>query len=321
MNISKDPNSEKPLVSFILTCYNLPTSLVKECLESITELSLRVSEREIILVDDGSDKCILNELEDFADDIIYIRQKNRGLSVARNVGINMATGTYIQFVDADDKLITEAYEHCLDIVRYDNPDMVLFKFTDKEKKQAVFNKPEPIDGTAYMKNNNLRAPAWGYIFNRKILMGLRFTPGILHEDEEFTPMLILRAEKLYDTDITAYMYRKRETSITHNVKKRSVIKRLNDVEQTIFYLNEKVANMPVREQQALQRRIAQLTMDYIFNIMKLSKSEHQLELRLKRLEERGLFPLPDRGYTKKYTLFRHLTKNSVTRKFLLNVIK
>lgn len=321
MNISKNLNTEKPLVSFILPCYNLPVFMVRECIESILELSLRDSEREIILVDDGSATCILNELTDYADDIIYIRQKNKGLSVARNTGINMATGVYMQFVDADDKLIPEAYEHCLDMVRYDDPDMVLFRFTDNDKRQTVFNKPEPVDGTSYMKNNNLRAPAWGYIFKTKILTGLRFTPGILHEDEEFTPLLILRAERIFDTDITAYMYRKREMSITNNVKKRSVIKRLNDIERTIFYLNEKTGKLPRREQQALQRRIAQLTMDYIYNVIKLSKSANQLETRIKRLEAKGLFPLPDRSYTKKYSLFRRVTKNKITRNILFNIIK
>ena len=116
-----------PLVSFIVTTYNLPTDMLAECLRSILSMSLSKEEREIILIDDGSDLSPLDDLLDMRDDIIYLRQANRGLSVARNVGITLATGRYIQFVDGDDYLIRAPYEHCLDIVRYHDPDIVTFQ--------------------------------------------------------------------------------------------------------------------------------------------------------------------------------------------------
>ena len=81
-------------------------------------LSLNKREREIILVDDGSDLTPLNELIDLRDGIIYLRQANKGLSAARNLGLRMASGSYIQFVDGDDFLLQAPYEHCLDIMRY-----------------------------------------------------------------------------------------------------------------------------------------------------------------------------------------------------------
>ena len=110
MNINKDNINEKPLLSFIVTCYNLPEDMVIECLDSILALSLRDKEREIIVVDDGSDVCLFNALNDYSQQIIYIRQPNQGLSVARNTGLQMASGEYIQFVDGDDYLISEIYE-------------------------------------------------------------------------------------------------------------------------------------------------------------------------------------------------------------------
>ena len=51
------------------------------------------------------------------DDIIYVRQQNGGLSSARNMGLALAKGQYIQLIDADDYLLQAPYEQCLDIVR------------------------------------------------------------------------------------------------------------------------------------------------------------------------------------------------------------
>ncbi|MGN1374951.1 MAG: glycosyltransferase family 2 protein [Prevotella sp.] len=321
MNITTDSNSSKPLVSFIMTCYNLPDDMVRECLDSILALSLRDHEREIIIVDDGSDTCVLNDLTDYSQQIIYIRQPNQGLSVARNTGLQMATGDYIQFVDGDDYLITEAYEHCLDLVRYENPDMVLFDFTRGKAKNMEYYAPKPIDGTTFMRHNNLHATACGYVFSRHILMGLRFTPGLLHEDEEFTPLLMLRADRIFDTKLTAYFYRERKVSITGNKNRKSVIKRLNDIERTLIYLKEKHENMPRLEKYALERRISQLTMDYLYCIMKHTGSEKQLETRMERLKKYGLYPLPDRRYTKKYTLFRLLMKSKMSRNVLMRLVR
>ena len=57
MNTSFD-SSNSPLVSFIITCRNLPVKQITECLDSITGLSLRTQEKEIIVIDDGSDVSI-----------------------------------------------------------------------------------------------------------------------------------------------------------------------------------------------------------------------------------------------------------------------
>ena len=94
---------QQPLVSFILTDYNLPTELLCEAIDSILRLSLQSAEREIIIVDDGSDdgsdSSPMNSLLKYGDDIIYLRQKNSGVSVARNTALAMAKGEYIQIID------------------------------------------------------------------------------------------------------------------------------------------------------------------------------------------------------------------------------
>ena len=74
----------QPLVSFIIPVYNLDPEMIRECLESIMALSLSKQEREIIVIDDGSEFTPLNNLPDICDDIIYIRQCNKMCSVSVN---------------------------------------------------------------------------------------------------------------------------------------------------------------------------------------------------------------------------------------------
>ena len=120
----------QPLVTFIVTCYNLPVAMLCECIDSILALSLSPAEREIIVVDDGSESSPMNGLMPYGTDIIYVRQQNQGVSIARNNALRMAHGQFIQFVDGDDYLIREPYECCLDLIRnHPDAEVVMFDFT------------------------------------------------------------------------------------------------------------------------------------------------------------------------------------------------
>lgn len=67
---------ENPLVSFIVPVYNVPEKLLRLCIESIIRLPLKESEREIIVVDDGSDIPPTSVISSFVNQITYIRQSN-----------------------------------------------------------------------------------------------------------------------------------------------------------------------------------------------------------------------------------------------------
>lgn len=311
---------KKPLVSFIITAYNLPVSMIEECLKSVIDLSLRAEDREIILVDDGSEISQINDLLNFRDDIIYLRQSNRGLSAARNIGIRLANGKYIQFIDGDDVIIKVHYEHCLDIVRYHNPDMVMFNTNNSKKAEIPFSFEGPIAGNKYMHDYNLKSSVWGYIFKKSILTGLRFTPDSLHEDEEFTPQLLLRVENLYITNANAYYYRKRKNSIMTNTSKEHIQRRLTDMRRVLFHLQDIADRIPRLDSLAMKRRVDQLTMDYLYNIIKLTHNAKILDDAIEHLRSRGLFPLPDKNYTKKYNLFRKAIKTKIGRRLLLTII-
>ncbi len=313
--------SKTPLVSFIVTYYNIPIDMLRECIESIVNLSLMEEEREIILIDDGSDVVPLDELIDYRDQLVYLRHKNMGLSDARNKGIDICKGKYIQFVDADDCLIKSNYEQCIELVKEKDPDMVLFHLS---REGVDVDSPElfngPFSGTEYMRHNNLCASACGYIFRKRMLVGLRFTSGILHEDEEFTPQLVLRADTLFSTDNCAYYYRERAGSILNSKDPDNLKKKLDDAEYVIFELDHLAATLPSAERVALQRRVAQLSMDHIYNVIMTTHSETVLDEYLERLRKRGLFPLPEREYTKKYSYFRKMINTKLGKKILLRTL-
>ena len=316
-------NLQAPIVSFIVTTYNLPIEYIKECLESIIQLSLNPKEREIILIDDGSDICPLDDLAEYLPNIIYLRQPNQGVSVARNYGIKIATGKYIQFIDGDDYILQAAYEHCLDIVRYHQPDIVTFNYCKNNKNiEPSYELPTPVTGTNFLNNNNLHGAAWSYIFRHSIVGNLQFTPKIVYgEDEEFTPQLFLRAERIFKTNTEAYFYRDNKKSVSHQYTKEKILLRMDNSLEVLLHLQQLLDKLPIAERQALSRRIAQLSMDYLYNNIRLHHSLTSLNQAINNLREHGLYPLPDKKYTKKYTMFRRAINTYLGRIALLFFVK
>ena len=311
----------QPLVSFVIAYYDLPVPMLCKCIDSIMALSLQPAEREIIVIDDGSNVSPMNGLMHFGDEIVYVRQKNSGLSSARNKGIEMATGQYIQFVDADDQLVQHPYEHCLDLLKQ-NPeaDMVIFDFTTTGQAQTSYKDNAPQNGTSLMRHHNIHGMACGYLFRRTTLSDLRFTPGIYHEDEEFTPQLLVRAENVIVTTAQAYYYNQRLGSITGSADNAKKQKRLDDLHGVLTRLNLTADRLPRNDRLALQRRVAQLTMDYIYQIIIQTRSLQELNTRIDTLRKEGLFPLPDNNYSQKYTWFRHLSNTSIGRALLIKTL-
>ena len=313
----------QPLVTFIITYYNLPVQMLCECINSILALSLCYSEREIIVVDDGSDVSPINGLMQYGDDIIYVRQKNGGVSVARNTAMQMARGRYIQIVDGDDYLIKTPYEHCLDLIRNNNNlDMVLFDFTKSEEKpSSTYQDSTIMTGSEYMRKNNIQGAVWCTLFRQAVRSQLQFTSGIQYaEDEEFTPQMLLRAEAIIVSSAKAYYYRPRSTSAIHQISESSKKKRLDDTLEVIENLRQLADTVPTTDRLALQRRVAQLTMDYIYNTIVITHSRKILDERLGILRQKGLFPLPDKDYSKKYTWFRRMSSTYIGRTILLNTL-
>jgi hypothetical protein len=239
--------------------------------------------------------------------------------------MQMAKGKYIQLLDGDDTLIKAPYEHCLDIIRKNKDvDVVMFDFTNdaRSEERGVRREERGVrSGAEVMRSENLRGSACCYLFRQAVRGELTFTPGIEYgEDEEFTPQLLIRAETVCKTDAKAYYYRVRETSAVHQQTKERTDKRLADHLTVIVRLNELADRRPYEERLALQRRVAQLTMDHLYNTIMATRSEARLDETIEALRRQNLFPLPDRDYSAKYTWFRRLTNSRLGRKLLLRVL-
>ena len=214
-------------ISFIIPYYNVPLDMLRECIESILALSLKADEHEIIVVDDGSEVSPKDALAQLGNDIRYVRKENEGVSSARNLGLEMAAGEYIQFVDADDRLIKSPYLFCIE--------RMVFDFCTKEQSQTAFSAEGPLSGVQLMQSRNIRGTVCGILFKRTIAGNLRFdTDTAYGEDEEFTARLLLQTPSVVVTNAKAYFYRLHEASATQQAERHQ--KRLHDTRTVISRL-------------------------------------------------------------------------------------
>ncbi len=312
-----------PFISFIIPYYNVPLPLVEQCVRSITTLRLDEGESEIIVVDDGSSYSIKEELATICPDIVYIRQENSGPCAARNAGIEVARGEYIQFVDADDMLLGSVYAKCVEKARATGADLIMFSFsTDEAKSENDAEWSGETSGARYMTEHNLYSMVWGYLFRREILGSLRFFHSTYYEDEEFTPQLVVKAERMYFTRSAAYFYRLREGSFS--VASSNIGKRLDDVYRIICTLHTCSLQLRGTARKGMERRVAQLTMDYIFNLNRLLADRKARRSRIDQLRSCGFYPLPKADYTFKYTVFRLVANNKFGMSllpFILSLLK
>lgn len=226
-------------VSVIVPIFNVE-QYIRECIVSIINQTLK--EIEIILVNDGSTDRSIDIIKDLVtsnSNIILINKENGGLSSARNEGIKYARGQYIAFIDSDDYLHPNFLETLylkgidldLDIVcggytKVYTKDVIQYKRNEKLFQLGV------ITGKDLLKyqllNNDYCMEVVDDLYKREFLekYNLRFKDGILHEDEEFTPKALLKANKVCLIETYKYMYRFREESI---MTKKVGIKNINSI--------------------------------------------------------------------------------------------
>lgn len=150
-------------ISIIVPIYNAEDEL-KKSIDSI--INQTIQDLEIILVDDGSrDNSLLicREYEKKDKRIKVIHQENRGVSVARNKGIDIARGEYIGFVDADDWIESNMYERLLNEAKTTGSDIVM------------------CDATTVYSNGKKQEDTITQLLGSQILEKSDFTPSLLLE--------------------------------------------------------------------------------------------------------------------------------------------
>ena len=225
-------------VSVIIPVYNVEPYL-QDCLDSV--LSQTGYSIEVICIDDGStdgSSAILDAAAEKDARVRVIKQENAGLSVARNRGLDVACGRYVIFVDSDDMLVEGAIGNLLSLADKENLDHIIFGanafiddrfgFVDNKKLMSCENYYRVKDDSVFFHAtsgmdlfkqlidiDSFYVPVPLRFIRRESIerKGLRFFEGVVHEDNHFTPLALLHAERASIIPQKYYLRRLRSGSI------------------------------------------------------------------------------------------------------------
>lgn len=219
-------------ISVIIPVYNVQDYLC-QCLDSVVNQTFE--NIEIICVNDGSTDNsleILNRYAEYDKRITIINQKNKGLSKARNIGIKLATGKYIYFLDSDDFIDINAFEKLYTIAELDKLDFISFNYNTicssdnlkefyinkKNREREIYYDNIYSGDTMFEKlivDCSYQSQVWLLFINRIFLLksNIEFKECILHEDILFTFKVFFSSQKAMQIDNKFYTRRIREDSI------------------------------------------------------------------------------------------------------------
>ena len=213
------------LISVIVPVYKVEAYLDR-CVQSIVDQTY--TNLEIILVDDGSpDNCPAMCDAWAAKDprIKVIHKENRGVSSARNVGMNIAKGEFVCFVDSDDWIDLQYVSILHSAVETYGADVAVCKMAIFENDSTM---PTTYCGEPNMWLGNtmdaMKSLVYGgdyrgcpcdKLYRRELLCGVEFPLGYRHEDEFFAHRVVVRANVVVFVDAYLYGYYQRDNSFMH----------------------------------------------------------------------------------------------------------
>lgn len=232
------------MVSVIVPIYNSQEYL-DECIQSIIYQSYK--ELEIILIDDGSTDNSRQICERYsAEDsrVVYVRKKNGGVSSSRNLGLEIAQGEYIVFVDADDYLEKGIIQHVVNVMEHDSSELVVWNATEVHGDKLKCCKPiskqpgnkEEIYASVisnyhdkFYMGDYIRA-VWGKMFRSDVIRNnnIKFDEQLyIGEDAVFLMQYISHISKVNNLNDYGYYYRIISSSAVrrykHDLLQQSII--------------------------------------------------------------------------------------------------
>lgn len=176
-------NIKQPLVSFVIPCYNVE-KYIEFCIDSICKQTY--TNIEIIPVDDGSTDnsgAILDRMAKADSRIKVVHKKNGGVSIARNVGLEVATGEYVVFVDGDDFISAYYTEYMMSMIKEYDAEMALsvncyMRDGESQVEKGLIQCYTPEDATVLLLGPRIIVGSWNKIYKRSLLMdnNIRFLP-------------------------------------------------------------------------------------------------------------------------------------------------
>lgn len=216
--------SEK--ISIIVPVYNVEKYLDR-CINSI--LKQTYQNLEIILVDDGSTDNSVEICDEYAkkdNRIKVVHKANGGLSDARNVGIDNATGEYIGLIDSDDWISEDMYLILYNNIKKENADIsccnkflvytnMMIPYGNVDFYE-VMNSERAIE--LMCTHGYLETSAYAKLYKKEIFQNIRYPKGKVNEDIYTTYKLLDKASKIVYDATPLYYYRQRKGSITNSKK-------------------------------------------------------------------------------------------------------
>ncbi|WP_346867985.1 MULTISPECIES: glycosyltransferase family 2 protein [unclassified Clostridium] len=249
-------NVNSPIISVIIPIYNVEEFLPK-CIDSVLNQTLK--NVEIILVDDGStdnSSIICDEYALLDNRITVIHKKNEGLSASRNIGIDVAKGNYLAFVDSDDWIEESMFEIMYNTIVTNDADMVVCNYYEdygmksyipkvakayySEKK--CFNNVQALE--QLYKINWIFSLSWNKLYRKRLFGSFRYKEKVCFEDEFIIHNLLFKCNKVIYLPQYFYHYYQREGSILHS---KFNVSRLDQIEairqQILFYRSKKLIDL------------------------------------------------------------------------------
>ncbi|MNW26101.1 putative glycosyltransferase EpsJ [compost metagenome] len=219
------------LITVIVPMYNAEEFL-EYTLESLSSQTI-FRDVEILLVDDCSTDDTLSIANRYAQryqQFILLRQDhNKGVSAARNLGLDQAKGQYVFFIDADDTIPERTLEIMYQAAQDKQADVItgIYKRFDSksESVMSIFHQFPELANEGYISICEqpqlfYSVYSWGKLYKRELLAQIRYFEDISYcEDHVFTLNALLVAERIYNLPSVVYNYRTREESLSQSIYK------------------------------------------------------------------------------------------------------
>ncbi|MGL5965535.1 MAG: glycosyltransferase [Fusobacteriaceae bacterium] len=237
-------------LSIIIPAYNA-AKYIQKCLDSVLEIE--EIDLEIIVINDGSKDETLKIIKQYEiknNNLKVIDKKNEGVSAARNLGLKVAQGKFIVFIDSDDFINATIFKKCFEMIRKSNLDILVteaLEIDENGKILKIRNKHESIlrlntiSGKEMMKNlvqkKCLSVEAWLNIYRKDFLVknNLLFK-DYFYEDSIYTQECLYHAEKIKCVNEKFYRYVRRDNTITTSNDNVINEKRIHSVKSLILDL-------------------------------------------------------------------------------------